>query len=220
VSSFSEPAGLPARSGSPLGRATELKSLSMDESALPRQRQPAPVWTDGNGTDDGAHNRGAAAAERPGPPGSPAGPPLREQQPHGAPAALLPKDMAAAAQEAFQLTASQQVRGKAAAAVRWAASAVTSTRLVEGAAVVLPQLKAKPGPAQISGREMPERRVEGATVAVREAVKEALSHQDGSEMLIHFSVRDTGIGIRKDDLHRLFHSFSQVTHGGLAQWPV
>ena len=32
----------------------------------------------------------------------------------------------------------------------------------------------------------------------------------GPEVLIHFSVRDTGIGISQQNISRLFQSFSQV----------
>jgi len=41
-------------------------------------------------------------------------------------------------------------------------------------------------------------------------VKDAVQKATGPEVLIHFSVRDTGIGINQDNISRLFQSFSQV----------
>ena len=46
-----------------------------------------------------------------------------------------------------------------------------------------------------------------ALLAGREQQRASL---DGREMVIHFSVRDTGIGIGREDISRLFQSFSQV----------
>ena len=36
----------------------------------------------------------------------------------------------------------------------------------------------------------------------------------GQEVLVHFSVRDTGIGISRENISRLFQSFSQVCFAG------
>ena len=41
-------------------------------------------------------------------------------------------------------------------------------------------------------------------------MKEAVQKASGPEVLIHFSVRDTGIGISQQNISRLFQSFSQV----------
>ena len=55
-----------------------------------------------------------------------------------------------------------------------------------------------------------DRRVQGATPGAQAAVQEAVQKATGSEVLIHFSVRDTGIGISQPNISRLFQSFSQV----------
>lgn len=41
-------------------------------------------------------------------------------------------------------------------------------------------------------------------------MKDAVDRATGQEVLIHFSVRDTGIGISPNNISRLFQSFSQV----------
>ena len=41
-------------------------------------------------------------------------------------------------------------------------------------------------------------------------MKDAVHKATGQEVLVHFSVRDTGIGISKENISRLFQSFSQV----------
>ena len=58
----------------------------------------------------------------------------------------------------------------------------------------------------------PERRMQGPTPAAQAAVKDAVRKATGQEVLIHFSVRDTGIGISQENIARLFQSFSQVPH--------
>jgi signal transduction histidine kinase/DNA-binding response OmpR family regulator len=50
---------------------------------------------------------------------------------------------------------------------------------------------------------------QGEVVLSVEAPPE-LAHLDGSKMILHFSIRDTGIGIPEDRMNRLFQSFSQV----------
>ena len=45
-------------------------------------------------------------------------------------------------------------------------------------------------------------------------MKEAVQKAAGQEVLLHFSVRDTGIGISKENISRLFQSFSQVCFTG------
>ncbi len=45
-------------------------------------------------------------------------------------------------------------------------------------------------------------------------MKEAVQKAAGQEVLLHFSVRDTGIGISKENISRLFQSFSQVCFAG------
>lgn len=56
----------------------------------------------------------------------------------------------------------------------------------------------------------PEGRIQGATPGAQAAVQEAVQKATGREVLIHFSVRDTGIGISQPNISRLFQSFSQV----------
>ena len=51
--------------------------------------------------------------------------------------------------------------------------------------------------------------MQGGTLAAQAAVKDA-KKATGPEVLIHFSVRDTGIGISQQNISRLFQSFSQV----------
>ena len=41
-------------------------------------------------------------------------------------------------------------------------------------------------------------------------MKDAVHKAAGQEVLVHFSVRDTGIGISRENISRLFQSFSQV----------
>ena len=57
----------------------------------------------------------------------------------------------------------------------------------------------------------PDRRIQAATPAAQAAVKDAVQKATGPEVLIHFSVRDTGIGISQQNISRLFQSFSQVS---------
>lgn len=54
--------------------------------------------------------------------------------------------------------------------------------------------------------------MQGPTPAAQAAVKDAVQKATGQEVLIHFSVRDTGIGISEENIARLFQSFSQVPH--------
>ena len=64
------------------------------------------------------------------------------------------------------------------------------------------------------GAEGPDGRIEGASPVAQAAVKDAVQKATGPEVLIHFSVRDTGIGISQQNISRLFQSFSQVPiHG-------
>ena len=141
----------------------------------------------------------AAAAAAAQPPQPPAG------------AAVDPKEAVAAAKAAFNLPTLQRLRDLAipAAAAPGRASAgeiVTDPRAIGTAAVVADHSVADArsgGPAQ-------NQRITGATPAAEAAAKEAVARADGQEMLVHFSVRDTGIGISKEDLGLLFQSFSQA----------
>ena len=124
-------------------------------------------------------------------------------------AVAAPKDVAAAAQAAFNLSLPLRAQQRSAAQKQLRDAAVTSPALIESAVVVVPQLNATSADEGSNGNG-PVQSIEGAMPAVKDAVEDAVAQADAQEMLIHFSVRDTGIGIRKDDLGRLFHSFSQV----------
>lgn len=123
-------------------------------------------------------------------------------------AAVHPAEALAAARAAFTLPTSHRLRDSVEVA-RGSSAGVTNPRLIRGAAVV----DGRPGADAAGaggGRAPPPPRIEGATPAAKAAAKEAVAEADGPKMMIHFSVRDTGIGISKEDLSRLFQSFSQV----------
>ena len=135
---------------------------------------------------------------------------LQAQVPaRGCPAAAAnPKEAAAAAKAAFNLPTLQRLRDIAIpAAGAHGRSDETDVQTINRAAVVVDHLKAD---AHRSGAALPQG-ISGATPAVQAAKNEALARADGPETMIHFSVRDTGIGISKEDLGLLFQSFSQAS---------
>lgn len=59
----------------------------------------------------------------------------------------------------------------------------------------------------------------GAAAACNSGSKQEAARGEGRGLILHFSVRDTGIGISAENIGRLFQSFSQVWEGKLA-WAV
>ncbi|BDA47022.1 probable sensor histidine kinase GacS [Coccomyxa sp. Obi] len=123
-----------------------------------------------------------------------------------------PKEAAAAAKAAFNLPTLQRLRDIAIPAAGAHGrpdehgADFANPQTISGAAVVVDHLRAD---AHSSDAALP-RGISGATPAIEAATKEAVARADGQETMIHFSVRDTGIGISKEDLGLLFQSFSQV----------